>query len=44
MFLYVFALQFPTCFGLCLVILGDIVLYRTLGIAACLTFVFYMFL
>jgi preprotein translocase subunit SecD len=41
---YAFALQFPICFGLCLVVVGDIVLYTTLGIAACLTFVFNMYL
>ena len=40
MYHYAFALQFMTCFGLCVVIVGDIFLYTTLGIAACLTFVF----
>jgi hypothetical protein len=39
MFHYVFALQFPTCFGLCLVIVWDTVLYTILGIAACLPYV-----
>jgi hypothetical protein len=40
LFHYVFALLFLTCFGLCLVTVGDIVLYTTQGISADFTFFF----